>query len=86
MPFARQSMNGRATPTNPRLPIPIDACPPRPYIAAHDNVFRDHCWRISSPPSPFRHGTRARAKARLKKPVPPVPRHFPPDIFAADSA
>jgi len=58
----------------------IDACPPGPYIAAHDKVFRDHCCRISLSPSPFCHGTSARSRVKNRAAgaaAPPSPKIFP---------
>ena len=60
----------------------IDACPPRPYIAAHDKVFRDQCWRSSSSPSLSRYGTSARSRVKARAAgaaAPPSPKNLPAD-------
>jgi hypothetical protein len=60
----------------------IDALAQPLYIAAHERVVTGFC-EFGSPP-PLRHGTAARS--RVNSSVPPVPRHFHPDILTAQSA
>jgi hypothetical protein len=70
---AKATLAGQV-PDRPR----IDASRPESYIASHEQVFSDHCFRPPPPRPQF--GTDARSRVNEKF-VPPISRHLPPDIL-----
>jgi hypothetical protein len=81
------AMADESTPTQP-LTMPsrrqnherIDGLKCGPYMPGHDACI---AHRFSPAPPPSQHGTDARS--RVNAFVPPVPRHFSPDILSVDS-